>query len=624
MFAGCSELTTLICPPTASWKADLDFSDCPNLTLESLNNLINDFLYSFDSGTHTITPNSTMWNALDGAVQDDIIARATAKGWTIAIPAQYSVTGTSAGSVVYATINGNAVEIDVVGENWSYNYNTPISSIAFTNDTNLQTIDFSLSDGLASLTSLDNAFKGCTMLTAVDFTNCDLTNVVSAADCFAACSALFNVTIPANSWKPDVDFSDCALIAYAEMADIINSLYTYASGTHTHTVTFNSTAWDALSVADQQTISDAADAKGWTTNSVAVVNTISGTSSAASETFKIQFIQDGALTPDVAETITVAVDGNGDWSYHYTGKKIYSLREFSQTSTTLTSVVFSEDFAKCENLQWAFDGCTELTTIDMGNGVFPIATNGFCFINNNAKLTSISLTNATFANVTNGEKMFAGNILLETLNLPSATFASLTNAKQMFLNNYALKSLNFSTITFAALTSMEEMFFQCYGLETINLQSAIFGNVTITKLAFCILTKLQELSMPNATFAAVTNADRMFSQYNTALLHTISAPNADFGNLGSGTNCNLFNHNYAESVKNLEFKPNTLKQSMDLSGPKLKAASLLNAANWCADLTGLSAKTITFDTSAWNALTSAEQATIQGILQSKNWNLATA
>jgi hypothetical protein len=77
-------------------------------------------------------------------------------------------------------------------------------------------------------------------------------------------------------------------------------------------------------------------------------------------------------------------------------------------------------------------------------------------------------------------------------------------------------------------------------------------------------------------------------------------------------------------VKNLEFKPNTLKQSMDLSGPKLKAASLLNAANWCADLTGLSAKTITFDTSAWNALTSAEQATIQGILQSKNWNLATA
>lgn len=587
MFADCSELTTLICPPTASWKADLDFSDCPNLTLESLNDLINDFLYSFDSGTHTITPNSTMWNALDGAVQDDIIARAMAKGWTIAIPAQYSVTGTSAGSVVYATINGTAVEIDVVGGNWSYDYNTPISSIAFTNDTNLQTIDFSLSDGLASLTSLDNAFKGCTMLTAVDFTNCDLTNVVSASDCFAACSALFNVTIPANSWKPDVDFSDCALIVYAEMADIINSLYTYATGTHT--ITFNQTTWDSLSVAQQQTIFDAAQLKGWTTNAVVIIYHIRGVTNvlSGSVTFNVQFIADGV--PSVETSIICETDAQGAFDYTYSRKKIYSLASFNYQisgSPFLISVDFSDadDLDECISLYRAFSYQyigTILESVSLRGKKLNAVLDASYMFNTDTLITHIDMSDAEFNSVTDITQAFFQCPKMAIIDLPKATFASVTTAQYAFANNNAGGSSDTTT--------------------TINL--------------------------PNATFASVTDMTAIFR--DKRILATLNMQNANCGNLATSTNMfqrvnSLVNFNLSQTSTAISPTSSAANAPMDLRTAPLSYQSMLNVANWLSDLSGQTAHTCTFKTSAWNALSSAEQATIQGILSGKNWNLATA
>jgi hypothetical protein len=86
----------------------------------------------------------------------------------------------------------------------------------------------------------------------------------------------------------------------------------------------------------------------------------------------------------------------------------------------------------------------------------------------------------------------------------------------------------------------------------------------------------------------------------------------------------LFGANLTRTLNNFSVAANKLKVSMNMSGPNLTYQSFVNVANWCADLTGLTAQTITFYSVAWNALSSAEQATIQGILSGKNWNLATA
>jgi hypothetical protein len=51
---------------------------------------------------------------------------------------------------------------------------------------------------------------------------------------------------------------------------------------------------------------------------------------------------------------------------------------------------------------------------------------------------------------------------------------------------------------------------------------------------------------------------------------------------------------------------------------------MLAIANWVRDFTGYTAHTCTFKTTAWNALTAAEQDNIDAILTAKNWVRAIA
>ena len=674
MFRGCVALTTLICPDSSTWKADLDLSDCPNFTLESFYDLIK-FLYFYESGVHTITPNSTMWNALDGDTQTDLIAKATERGWTINMPAAYSITGQSAGNTVYATINGSPIEIPVTAGQWQYDYNAAITSISFENDADLTSVEFSLSDGLAGVTSLNDAFKNCAGLTSVDFTDCDLTNLVSASDAFAGCTSLYELIIPAGTWKPDVDLSATA-IAYAEMSNVVGGLYTYTSGTHT--ITFNSTIWDALSVVQQQTIFDAAQLKWWTTNAVAVVYYIKGTSTAATETFTLRFIDDStqAIT---TETITCVVDGNGNWEHQYNGKKIYSLANTFYEKTTMLSIEFSEDFEACTELASAFLRAT-MATISMPNAILSNVTSVLnAFKQTNA---TIVLPLATFASVVdggtslaglNGNGMFFG--AQGNINLPSASFASLVNARGMFfgvgkisssasfasvVDAYGMFSeaheIDLQQTTFASVTNAENMFGNAIDADKdMILPLATFASVT-NALGMCADNKAKSISMPNATFGNCTNMTNIFLRCVNAT--SISMPIATFASAANASNVRgiFYGCTALQSINwqsatlqsiiyttNIFYTCNVLQNisvptnstaiaqtatpsntPIDARYSPLTYQSMYNLASWVRDFTGYSAHTMTFKTSAWNALSSAEQNTIDGILSGKNWTRAIA
>ena len=678
MFKGCTELTTLICPDTSSWKADLDFSDCPNLTVDSLYDLIK-YLYYYDSGVHTITPNSSMWNNIDGDTQNDLIAKATERGWTIAIPAQYSITGQSAGNTVYATINGSSVEIPVTGGAWSYDYNAAITSFSFAGDNDVTDIDFSVSDGLAGVISLNDAFKNCGGLTTVDFSNCDLSNVVSASDAFANCSALYELIIPADTWLPDIDLSS-SVMPKAEMLNVINGLYVYTSGTHT--ITFNQTIWDAMSVADQQIVFDAASAKGWTTNAVAVVYTIKGTSSNVNgtETFTIQFIDDGAVFPSAAETITCAVDGNGNWGFDYLGKKVYSLQSFSYNNQNILTIDFSaaDDFSKLTSLRNAFTSCANITSYNFSGKVLDNVTDAYqCFANNHSLLTN-DLSNQTFASLINAQQMFYQCESLPNINLQSAilsnvttlyyfamsctsvqyvdlsaatldnvttayqaffgcsnvtsidiknaTFSVLTNASGMFASCGLLANLDLRTATFASTTSIQQFLTSDSALTTLRLDNATFANVTTAQIAFANLFNITAISLPNATFEKLTNALQMFYYCREAT--SISMPKATFERVTDArnafNNCNkLTDITLPQNSTAIATNAGT-NGNVNISWSPLTYQSMLNVAKWLNDLTGYTAHTCTFKVSAWNALSTAEQNTIDGILSGKNWTRAIA
>lgn len=667
MFKDCAALTTLICPDNSTWKPDLDFTDCPLLTADSLYDLIG-FLYLYNTGTHTITPNTTMWQALDSAVQDDIIAKAQAKGWNIAMPAQYSITGYSGASTVYVTINGLAVEIEVTGGAWHYDYNTPITSISFENDADITSVDFSLSDGLAGLTSLNDAFKNCSSFTTVIFTNCDLSNVASASDCFANCTSLATLTIPSNTWKPNVDLSATA-IAYAEMSNVVSGLYTYTSGTHT--ITFNSTIWDALSVAQQQTIFDAAQLKWWTTNAVAVIYYIRGTSSNVNgtETFSIQFIDDGALLPNPIETITCAVDAQGNWEYEYSGKKIYTLSTFASANTTILSVDFSSAEAdECISLGdqsysgGAFKGCTNLVTADFTNCTFAKCQYATALFGGCVHLTSVTFdTNKLNFDALIGagyNDNFRGmfrecTALTSIVGFEKQKFPNLQNAGQMFRRCSSLTTLDLSEANFESVVMAERMFQECTALTTLNIEKAKFTNAQQTLGMFNGCSHLLSLNMPLATFA---NAGSLqYFAYNCSALTQITLTSATFANvnnansvfygcssvvsidlssatLASATNTGAILRG-CNSLTTLDVPQNSTailptstptNAPLDLHWSPLTYASMLKIVNWVSDMSGQSAHTMTFKTSAWNALSSAEQNNIDSILSGKNWTRAIA
>jgi hypothetical protein len=249
------------------------------------------------------------------------------------------------------------------------------------------------------------------------------------------------------------------------------------------------------------------------------------------------------------------------------------------------------------------------------------------FIQNCPNIEIVNLPNATFANITTSSSFIITTPLKQLL-LPSATFASVVNAASMFNsqnNNLRwLERLDLTSATFASCTNCSAMFYY------VGYQSADYSQL--------------EINMPNATFANVTNAQYMFGAFGGV---RINMPLATFGTynlflffaneMAHCTEINFasFTAQYATTFDrwlNMDSSLQTLvlpnsalcNVAVPLPSCPLSYQSMLNVANWVKDRTGQSALSITFKSSAWNALSSAEQATIQGILSGKNWNLATA
>ena len=525
---------------------------------------------------------------------------------------------------------------------------------------------------------------------SVDFTGCDLSNVATAADCFAGCASLAALTIPTGTWKPDIDLSACAAFTKAAMLAVIDGLYTYNSGTHT--VTFNSTIWDALPVADQQQVYNAADAKGWTTNAVAVTYVIRGTSSKTNdaETFRVQFILNGNSVSQSAEIISCETDAVGNFEYSYKGKKLYSMNMFASQNTTLKTIEFTEEldeltvgekafymcsalqsidlsnatFAKMSNGQQMFNYCTALTYINLSNATFENLVYGLGMFGNLKSMTSIDLSNATFVNLQDGSQMFEAQSMnysaLQTIDLSNATFESLTNAIRMFYscnllttiiwsanlnlenlqyvsasNGYngmftkctSLTSLTaFGNFKFNNLLHMGGWFWNCQNLQTLDLHSAEFRNVQSAWAFMQATLKMQTIDLPEATFENLVNGESLFYKYigGASYTQTINMPKATLAKC-TNTKQIFLGH---ENLTTIDVPQNSTailptstaaNAPMDLHNSPLTYASMLKVANWLSDLTGYTAHTVTFNTSAWNALTAAEQSNIDTILSGKNW-----
>ena len=232
----------------------------------------------------------------------------------------------------------------------------------------------------------------------------------------------------------------------------------------------------------------------------------------------------------------------------------------------------SPETATTETVQVAADGSWEFSY--SGKKIYSLLS--FASLCKTTILTCDFSAADDFTRITN----FGGN------NTGSGAFAGCTN----------LTSVDLSNALLTACTNFDYVFYGCSNILTINVVNAIFGNLATLNRCFEGCSKLTTLDLSAATFASVTRVYRTF--YNCSKLTTFSVPGNSTAILPSSSASDA---------------------PMDLHWSPLDYASMLKVANWLCDLTGYSAHTVTFKTSAWNALTSAEQANIDSILTAKNW-----
>lgn len=313
-----------------------------------------------------------------------------------------------------------------------------------------------------------------------------------------------------------------------------------------------------------------------------------------------------------------------------------------------------------------FGGATAMTSISMNAATFANLQECWLMFNGCSNVVTISLQSATFANLVNAKGMFSDCVKLETINWSNnlnlnkleivsdtaggqpamfrnckkitnatiaafasgQTFAALKQSREWFSGCTTLTAIDFADAIFDNVTTNSARWFEgCTALQSVSMANATFENAQVAAFMFNGCTALQSVDLRSAKFKSTTAFRNMF--FNCTSLVTVRMDNcsgeASYENDNMFQNCNsLVNLSVGQNSTMPSLSASTSYGNINLAAAPLTYTSILGVANWVRDYTGGTAHTLTFKTSAWSALTAAEQATIQGILQAKNWNLATA
>ena len=123
----------------------------------------------------------------------------------------------------------------------------------------------------------------------------------------------------------------------------------------------------------------------------------------------------------------------------------------------LTQIVGLKDLntSSLRYMDWMFQNCSKLTSIDMSNYDTSRVTTMWGLFSGCTALTNIDLTGFNTSNVTVMNQMFLGCSHLETLNLSSFTTTKVEDFRFMFQNNTSLVTLNFDNLTFNNMTGRD-------------------------------------------------------------------------------------------------------------------------------------------------------------------------
>ena len=166
--------------------------------------------------------------------------------------------------------------------------------------------------------------------------------------------------------------------------------------------------------------------------------------------------------------------------------------------------------ANVEFMNYMFNGCSALKSLDLTNFNTAKVTNMGNMFEGCSALKSLDLTNFNTANVTDMSFMFKGCSALKSLDLTNFNTAKVTNMSFMFHGCSALTSLDLTNFNTANVTDMCFMFNGCSALTSLDLTNFNTANVTDMCFMFNGCSALTSLDLTNFNTAKVTHMNNMF------------------------------------------------------------------------------------------------------------------
>ena len=190
-----------------------------------------------------------------------------------------------------------------------------------------------------------------------------------------------------------------------------------------------------------------------------------------------------------------------------------SLNGFFYGCETLETISGLEylNTANVEFMDYMFNGCSALKSLDLTNFNTAKVTNMGNMFNGCSALTSLDLTNFNTANVESMDYMFNGCSALTSLDLTNFNTAKVTNMSCMFNGCSALTSLDLTNFNTANVTDMSSMFSGCSALKSLDLTNFNTAKVEIMYMMFNGCSALESLDLTNFNTAKVEYINDMFS-----------------------------------------------------------------------------------------------------------------
>ena len=437
-------------------------------------------------------------------------------------------------------------------------------SYMFNGCSKLSTIN--LNCNTINVTDMSNMFSGCSTLTSVNLSKCNLSNVTNMSSMFSNASSLIELHF-ASDLNENVDATN-----------MLSGISTYSEGTIYYDPSYDTTLlfnifgyfgfnyWAPIATftpeyctslkaevidnpsgmakfvrVKQTAICNGTDINGNKIYNKPVVSEIRlGLQQNTSETEKKQLTRTIAYLGQTAtfnftqgtynENIINLIYNVPSGSSMNILTKINSLSKISELyynneqftphmKTSLQTYGNIEVKIKLKdginNLSNLFNGCSQMTSIDMSNCNTSNVTNMSNMLYSCSKLSTLTLGNIDTSNVTNMSNMFYNCASLKNIDLSNKNLSNVINMTNMFTYCNGLTNINFSNTNTVKVTTMQGMFMNCTSLENINMSDLNTSNVGNVMQMFANCIKLSSLDLRNCDTSKMSSAMYMFQGCNS-------------------------------------------------------------------------------------------------------------